>query len=116
MNDAKSLPHGLRDLVDLIGMPACLKLSARYGGRRLSIPMAIRRDHPLALAIGYEASRHLVDTWGGDRLEVPKAESILRARRNKKIHDLKSRLSVPQIAEQFGLTERQVYNILSTSL
>ncbi|MGH8012834.1 MAG: helix-turn-helix domain-containing protein [Candidatus Binataceae bacterium] len=99
----------LRELADLIGEEAALKLVAAFAGTRLYIPHLPQADEVLAQTIGVEAARKLAAAYGGDRVDVPNPTP-----RRLRIVELRSSgLSVDAIARALGCTRRRVFQVLA---
>lgn len=110
------LPGSLRDVVDLIGLAATLKLIENFGGLiALYVPREIEPGHPIAIAIGITAARKLSDHYGTDCLRnIPRCVIGLRRIRDAEIHARRAAGETPaRLARAFGLTERQVWAILA---
>ena len=113
-------PVNLMEVVEVIGEAAALKLVERYGGTTPRLP-AIRNitpDHHLAQCIGIEALTELVKITGGGRwLYVARCARGLREARNQEIVRLySSGTPVDEIARRFNLSDRQVWNILGSTV
>ncbi|AKH37279.1 MULTISPECIES: Mor transcription activator family protein [Nitrosomonas] len=112
--DESLLPGILQEITALIGLPATLKLTQKYGGVRLYVPKHLPEDHVLADLIGLEAARKLAEHYGGlVHFDIPKADAIRIALRNSKIRAEWPTLSQRQLALKYSLTERQVRKILA---
>jgi Mor transcription activator family len=115
--DINILPGVLREMVDLIGLPATMQIVQRHGGTRLWVPALIETlapDHKLVKLVGMTSARTLSEQYGGETLEIPKAERALRAIRDKAIREQWPHKSQSQLAIEYNLTERQVRTILSS--
>ena len=101
----------LRDeLQEILGPGGLRRLSRASGGRRAYIPRKPRDSHWLVLAVGREAADKLAWRYGGDRIEVP---ILARIDRDDRICRLRAQgRSAAQIAEEEGISERHVRNIL----
>lgn len=111
-----ALPESLRELVDLIGLPAALKLVERWGGiTAVYVPKDMAPGHELARVLGMEAARKLSEVYGGDCLRnIPRCVGGLRAVRDRQVVRLRSEGLAPRdIAPLVGLTERWVWEILN---
>ncbi len=106
------LPDSLREVVDLIGLAATLKLVEHFGGRtQLYVPREIEPDHPIVQAIGITAARKLATVYGADALRnIPRCAEGLRRIRNAEIHARRGE-SAAALALEYGLTERQIWTI-----
>ena len=111
--DVSLLPQSLQEIAEVIGLMAVLKLVDRYGGRRICIPRRLEPGHPLIEVLGQRQAAALVQTYALERIHVPNAARALVSARDKEIRRLKAQQSVTSLAEDFGLTERQVYRILA---
>ena len=111
--DVDLLEPLLRQLVDLIGLPATMAIVEACGGTLLIIPRQADQNEFLLRLVGPEKAAILGRALGPDRLLIPKAVAALTAARNRRIlAQLKTR-SVRQVAREFGLGERQVWYIKS---
>ncbi|MCX4026622.1 hypothetical protein H0A36_00460 [Endozoicomonas sp. SM1973] len=103
----------LEELAQVIGVSAAIMLAQRMGGARVYIPETSREDHPIALAIGYDNAKKLSEKFPGEYLEIP-SKSAFRKVRNKLICRLYiDGKTANAIAPLFGLTRRQVFNIVN---
>lgn len=106
------LPEGAAVLVEAIGISAALSVVHVYAGTRLYIPRAENLDevHPLARLLGHPLARRLADAMGGDYFSVPMAQVLLEEERDRKIEArIEGGESAADIAQSYGLTERQIY-------
>ena len=103
----------LRDeLAGLIGEEGLRRLATRRGGRRLYIPSKVRPLHWLALLLGQDAADALAFRYGGDRIVIPEL-GLARATRNEEIRRCHAAgASAADVADRFGLSERQVWRVL----
>lgn len=62
--------------------------------------------------IGIDMFIDICENFGGSQLYFPKKESVLRASRNRQIKKMYNIYSKNEIAKKFGITKRQVENIL----
>lgn len=113
--DVSLLPQSLQEMAEVIGLMAVLKLVDRYGGRRICIPRRLDPGHPLIEVLGQRPAAALVQTYALERIYVPSATRAIIASRDKEIRRRKGQQSVPSLAEEFGLTDRQIWSILSES-
>ena len=79
----------LAEMVNLIGLPATMKMVERFGGLRIYIPANPSDEHPFAEVIGYDNLLKLAEATGangqGERFLLPKAMRALNAVRNARI-------------------------------
>lgn len=105
------LPKILQNLNENMGLEATLCLLEMFGGIRIYIPKKIDQNHKL-WKLGFNAVAFLMDMYGGTFLSVPKASRLQQWHRNREIVERRKKKSVRLIAEEFNLTERQVWQIL----
>lgn len=115
----RDLSPALRDLVWVVGLPAALKLSARYGGTDLVVPsdyaVVSQKRLELCGVIGDEATKKLIQHHSGEKLYIPKGERALRLARNRVIereYDA-GETTAARLAIKHNLSERQVRTILN---
>lgn len=100
------LPETVKDLVDVIGMKAAMRIVEKRGGIRLYVPKSAKDDHSLSTLIGLDNLEELVKIYGGEEIEIPRCEEALRAVRQRQIiADLQSG-SCAEVALRHGYTER----------
>ena len=115
-------PINLLEIVEVIGEAAVLRLVEYHGGTTPRLPAIknISADHPLAQCIGVEALTKLVTSTGGGRwLYVAKCARGLREARNREIVRLYSQpinTPVEQLARTYHLSDRQIWNILGSTV
>lgn len=107
--DIADLPYIVQDISNLIGMPLALKLVEHYKNGNMWVPKHYGPDHVLCKIIGHEAAIKLINSYGGDHIEIPKCERALNIIRNTLIRQ--SDKSNYQIAKDFDLTPRHIFNI-----
>lgn len=112
--EARYLPGVLQEIAELIGLPGTLKLVEVYGGVRLYVPKRMEQDHPLASLIGFDNAATLAATYGGElHFDIPRAVAATRAARDRRIRDDRATgRTHRELALRYGLTERQIRNIL----
>lgn len=81
------LPRTARDLVDLIGLPATLRLIEARAGQVLAIPKCKRargqaRLVDLADIVGMIAAKKIAQCYGGEYLTVPQCKRAIAAVRD----------------------------------
>lgn len=109
--DERLLPGIVREISELIGLNATLKLVEHYPGIPMWVPVKFDPEHVLVKIVGHEAASKLVDNYGGESYAMPKCMDAIRAVRNAKI--CASDKSQRQLAIEHGLTVRQIRNIQS---
>lgn len=109
-----ALPPLLAELAEVIPLQAALKLSDHYGGTRLYIPGVPAPESGLVALLGPRTVRALSRRYGGETLEVPRSAALKRSLRNEELrHRRAAGESVTTLVRRFGLTARQVRNILA---
>ena len=109
----EDLPASLRELRDLIGINATLKLVESWGGIHLKVPGHYRDDHHLVRIIGQAATVKLVQHYGATPLYIPRAARLVQALRNIEIAErYDNNVSAERLAREYGISERQIWNIL----
>lgn len=101
----------LTDMVAAIGLADTMKVVAKWGGTRLWIPDTAAPDSPLVRYLGQAVADKLCRAFGGNRPDIPKGLRVLNVLRDDDIRTNPEGLSVPQLAQRYGLTERRVYHI-----
>ena len=108
------LPASLHDVIDIIGVPATLKLVEHFGGIVLYVPAELNADHRIVKVIGLRAATMLWEHYQTDAIEVPRCHEALRLARNAEIRARHhSGATVEQLALDYGLTMRSVWYILA---
>lgn len=103
----------LDDLVQLIGHQHAIELLRAWGGRRLKVPADIGQDHPLAFTVGLESAQKLASHYGGTDVDLPAERNFLIDLRNAAILvQFRAGRSISSLAEEFGVSRRQVNSIL----
>lgn len=105
----------LNRIADVIGLALALRLAEHFGGGEIYVPLRVREDHPVARVIGVDAAAQLARELGGHagaRIDVPKADDVTRAGRNRAIvAAVETGVSKQALARQHGLTTRWVRKI-----
>lgn len=112
--DTSLLPGVLREMSEIIGIPATMAIVQEYGGIRLYVPMKLTHDHQLIKLVGKENAEKLVDRFGGEvHFDIPLAEAALRQIRDTEIRKSWPSLSQSQLAIKYRTTERHIRRILA---
>lgn len=107
------LPKVLQDFVQRTGIAATMILVEQLGGRRLYIPVNPHPDHHLAKLIGLENLTKLSSVYGAeDHFDIPSAMRALKHLHDEKIRSEYGPKSASTLAQENGLTERQIFNIV----
>lgn len=103
----------VKELADAVGLADAIELVRRWGGRTLYVPMNVKSTDPLALTIGLDSARRLVDAFGGVELRLPLERNALLDLRNAAIvAEAEARVSFEAIAIRYGLTRQRVAKIV----
>lgn len=119
------LPKTARDLIDLIGLPATLRLIEARAGQVLAIPKGKRRRGEarmldLAEIIGAVATKALCQRYGGEYLTVPSCKRAAAAARDRALAarfdellaaGIGARRVVNQLAREFRIDASTVWRI-----
>ncbi|MBL4783009.1 MAG: hypothetical protein JKX92_12275 [Porticoccaceae bacterium] len=107
------LPQLLRELADIIGLDATLKLTEEFPGVSVYVPDTPRPHHKIALIIGFDNLVALSNIYGKDYLAMPKLDAATRQIKHALIRDMRGKLSTRQMALATGYTSRRVQQIKS---
>ena len=104
-----------QSIAERIGVQSAIDLALHWGDRQLYVPTVIPDgSHPIATVLGLETARKLASRFGGERLWIPQAAALQRLRRDQEIVRLHAEaVPVSEIAERYGVSERQVFAILA---
>lgn len=119
------LPRTARDLVDLIGLPATLRLIDAKAGQVLAIPKCKRargeaRLVDLADIVGMIAAKAIAHRYGGEYLTVPQCKRAIAAVRDGKLQarfdellkaGIGARRIANQLAGEYGVDVSTVWRI-----
>lgn len=103
----------VRELVDAVGIVDAIEIIRRWGGRKWYCPQNVRPADPLALTLGYETAKRLVEKFGGQDLQLPIERNALIDLRNRAIFlDAQSGDSHEEIAIRYGIMRQRVPQII----
>jgi Mor family transcriptional regulator len=112
-----NLPRSVRDIIDLVGLTPALALVRAYPGNIIKVPTGVVEDGKMRSRLigimGFDAAEKFIAHYGGERLTVPRCVDALRDERDQRIiaaYD--GGQSVPALAVDNALTERQIRTIL----
>jgi hypothetical protein len=109
----EALPASLRELVRVLGLAGTLRLLAMAQGGRVSVPKKPREDDARRAALGEETYAKLIAGYGGETMDVPKADAFLRQIRHEQVRFYREAgLTMDEIATQTGYSKRWVVDIL----
>lgn len=98
---------------EVVGYAAAIELVRAWGGGDLYLPDDIAPDHPISLRIGEAEAFSLCESFGPGNIPLPSYRTILIKRRNAVIRNRASTSTQSSLASEFGLSIRQIRNILS---
>ena len=111
----QDLPEGLLEIKNLIGTTATLALVEHYGGRHIKVPSHFHDDTRLGRVVGHRSLVAMIEAYGGSTIYIGKADRAMRAVRNMEISArYEGGTTARELAGLYGLTERQIWNILCT--
>ena len=111
MTDAP-LPHLLRQVADLAGLDAALRLARVRGGSKLNIPL--RPTRAFVAEVGEAAAHALSRLYPGENVFIPLGPGgALRTARRIAGEALERGASTREAARLSGFTERTIYNLKS---
>lgn len=110
---ARELPALIREIADIVGLPAALKLAEAKGGQQIFIPNVVPADHWLVDLIGKTAANALSAYFThetGEHLQIPKAEILRHRSRLTMVKTLLAEgRSANDIAAMADLSRRDVF-------
>lgn len=100
----------IMDLTSVLSFAEALEIVRRWGNRRFRVPVKVEITDPLALTLGLERARRLVEAYGGQVLELPAERHALRRLRNDAIWKacVVDGRSPADVALEFGMTRQWV--------
>ncbi len=112
--DWRAVPAGLREIKDAIGVWGTVSLTAQHGGRPLYVPRSITPTHPLGELLGPESAQKLARRFGGDRIDVPMPDSLLRLVRAERIRAARAQGETTRaLAKTHNLSRRRILEIIA---
>ena len=101
------------ELSEALGWADAILIVRKWGGRELNVPKKVGHGDPLALALGMDSARRLVDTFAGVRLELPSERNALLDMRNAAItSERRAGATFEEIAIRYGMTRQAVSYIV----
>ena len=100
----------LEEIAHLIGVDQTMVIARVDGGRVISIPQKLTREHHLVQLVGWKAAQLIQQHFGHGNLKLPSARPYLRwldARRLRR-----QGKSLSQISSRLGITKRRVEQLL----
>lgn len=104
----------IKQLQEVVGHAGAIAICRRWGGRELRVPVKVADGDPLALTLGLECARRLVEAFGDQRLQLPAEVHALRDMRNAAIWRacIDEGRSMESVGVEFGLTRPGVSAVL----
>lgn len=110
--DETLLPPRLRQLVEVLGVPATLALLEAYGGTRVEFPEHADRSTKFCQVLNSGQLIALVASpLRGQRIELPKADKIQIQLRNQYIRSKKGELTKAELALELNVCTRTIQTI-----
>jgi hypothetical protein len=107
------LTRTMQPVVEAIGFDAATILVTRFGGRRIYLALSPTAGNEVVSCIGAVAARRLAAIMGAGPFDVPRCLVWLAAlRRERVVSDRAAGVTVADLAEAHGYTERHVWRIL----
>lgn len=124
------LPQHVREIANIIGYSAAMRLVAELGGRSWEFAKGVNRPGQATVAalgeiLGEEAADLLTSRVGGNKIYIPKCDTALRLLRDLEIHrqfeqavreGVTANTVVAELARAFELSDRRVWDILKKPL
>lgn len=122
------LPDSIFEIANLIGIAKAMQLVQAFGGTELRVPVGMENsmtEQALIHAVGDETAQLLMEVYGGDRLYIPRCEVALKDWRDNRLigeirHAVMNGMSqtraIRQLAIQYELSERRIYELLKERL
>ena len=112
--DVSLLGPLLAEFVKLVGVSATMRIVERFGGTPLYLAAEPPADGQLAKLIGWPDAQRLGREFAGEHPMIPKAYAALKALRNRRlVADRHRGLTLSQLAQRYGLTQRRICQILA---
>ena len=93
-----------------------LRVALAQCSNSVYIPLEPKPDSPLTKRVGLGAAHRLASVFGGLTVSLQNDRAQRTARRNQSINELAALgMTRPELARRFGLTCRQIGNILKSN-
>lgn len=117
--DFALLPGQLKVIAKYCGDECMWAVWRHYGGGHLSVPELLDERHPIAVTLGVDYARRLVEHFAPKTLYIAKGNGAQLAMRNAVrnlaiMEERKRGYTLFAIARKYDLSERQVINILKS--
>lgn len=105
----------VKELSEKMGLGDALEILRRWGGRELYVGVKVEPGDALALTLGLDCARRLVQHFGGQRLQLPAERNALLGLRNAAIvAEVDAGESHEKVGLRYGLTRQAVGHIIKT--
>lgn len=109
----EAMPAALREFARVLGDNDCLRLVGGYNGARVVVPKLAHQHHVLRMVLGPEGFERLVAEYGGEIIDIPKADGYIRELRHDQVRRCREQgFTVDETALYTGYTRRHVMNIM----
>lgn len=109
--DFSTWPTTLREVAEVIGRDAALRLAQECGGVLIYVPTEVHPEHPWCIAVGEEAFAKLAHAFGGQRIDLPRG-SFIRLAKAQILEMAAQGMSTRAIAMKLHVTQRHVRRVL----
>ena len=111
--DLDFLPYFTTQFIDRLGQPTAFRIMRAVGGRQVDVPKHSGGKARWQKKVLEGDMRLLRENYGGDRIYIPSYATIEKQVRNAKIRRYRDDgLSIAELSDEFGLSERMIFNIL----
>lgn len=102
----EEFPETIRNLAEIIGLPATLAIVAVRGGTRIYIPIKSTPDHWLISIVGKDAFAELTKNYQGELIEIPRCAHSRKLAIEQEIAEAaRAGAGTRELALRFGYTE-----------
>jgi hypothetical protein len=109
------LSPGLQEIAEHIGLEGALKLAQNYGGTRLWVPCdGFSLLHPIAAKLDIDELGQLNYYYRNSLVYIPRGCSFFKRQRDQQVVEAKAKMTVAEVAIQYGIVERRVYQIINS--
>ena len=107
----------LKDVVNLIGHQAAIRLVRAKGGRDITFPFdaELHDRHWLVVIVGLDNAKKLCESFWGMSLKLPiEVNALLQLRNEGIVEQFNNGVSVSRIANAYQIDRKHVQNILDS--
>lgn len=105
----------LKDVVDLIGHQAAIRLVRAKGGRDITFPFdaELHDRHWLVVIVGLDNAKKMCKSFWGMSLKLPiEVNALLQLRNESIVEQYNNGISISRIANAYQIDRKHVQNIL----